>query len=169
MTCRKHKCRIWKSPSDKLFQIFINLNYHAKFHGFITQSKTRDLDKLNSLGWVLLLLIINNAFTGYGNIAPLSDGGKVFCMVFAVFGIPMTAIMLTAFRPGEGGIFQKFNACGLPEGGGGGGNVETLIWLVYYQEICIKPLLTWQLLTLLFKYGNTKSPNRLKVRFGWQT
>lgn len=33
---------------------------------------------------------------GYGNIAPLSDGGKVFCMVFAVFGIPMTAIMLTA-------------------------------------------------------------------------
>ena len=35
-------------------------------------------------------------FAGYGNIAPLSDGGKVFCMVFAVFGIPMTAIMLTA-------------------------------------------------------------------------
>ena len=35
-------------------------------------------------------------FSGYGNIAPLSDGGKVFCMVFAVFGIPMTAIMLTA-------------------------------------------------------------------------
>lgn len=33
---------------------------------------------------------------GYGNIAPLSEGGKVFCMVFAVFGIPMTAIMLTA-------------------------------------------------------------------------
>ncbi|PFX19386.1 potassium channel subfamily K member 1-like [Stylophora pistillata] len=33
---------------------------------------------------------------GYGNIAPLSGGGKVFCMVFAVFGIPMTAIMLTA-------------------------------------------------------------------------
>ena len=45
---------------------------------------------------VLLLLIRNNAFTGYGNIAPLSGGGKVFCMVFAVFGIPMTAIMLTA-------------------------------------------------------------------------
>lgn len=34
--------------------------------------------------------------SGYGNIAPLSGGGKVFCMVFAVFGIPMTAIMLTA-------------------------------------------------------------------------
>lgn len=33
---------------------------------------------------------------GYGNVYPLSEGGKVFCMVFAVFGIPMTAIMLTA-------------------------------------------------------------------------
>ncbi|KAK3749464.1 hypothetical protein QZH41_013430 [Actinostola sp. cb2023] len=33
---------------------------------------------------------------GYGNIAPLSSGGKIFCIVYALFGIPMTAIMLTA-------------------------------------------------------------------------
>lgn len=33
---------------------------------------------------------------GYGNIAPISLGGKVFCVVYALFGIPMTAIMLTA-------------------------------------------------------------------------
>lgn len=39
---------------------------------------------------------MHNNISGYGNITPLSDGGKVFCMVFAVFGIPMTAIMLTA-------------------------------------------------------------------------
>ncbi|XP_031557818.1 potassium channel subfamily K member 1-like [Actinia tenebrosa] len=33
---------------------------------------------------------------GYGNIAPLSSGGKTFCIVYALFGIPMTAILLTA-------------------------------------------------------------------------
>ncbi|XP_028396082.1 potassium channel subfamily K member 1-like [Dendronephthya gigantea] len=33
---------------------------------------------------------------GYGDIAPLSDKGKIFTIVFALFGIPMTAILLTA-------------------------------------------------------------------------
>lgn len=33
---------------------------------------------------------------GYGDIAPVSDKGKVFTMIFALFGIPMTAILLTA-------------------------------------------------------------------------
>lgn len=33
---------------------------------------------------------------GYGEIAPLSNSGKVFAIFFALFGIPMTAILLTA-------------------------------------------------------------------------
>lgn len=42
------------------------------------------------------MVIFPLVFLGYGNIAPLSSGGKIFCIVYALFGIPMTAILLTA-------------------------------------------------------------------------
>lgn len=32
---------------------------------------------------------------GYGNITPVTDGGKVFTMFFALFGIPITILMLS--------------------------------------------------------------------------
>ncbi|XP_068184233.1 potassium channel subfamily K member 1b [Antennarius striatus] len=34
--------------------------------------------------------------TGYGHTAPLSDGGKVFCIIYSVIGIPFTLLFLTA-------------------------------------------------------------------------
>ena len=34
--------------------------------------------------------------TGYGQVTPLSSAGKVFCIVYAAFGIPVTLIMLKA-------------------------------------------------------------------------
>uniref|UniRef100_A0A8B9PA25 Potassium two pore domain channel subfamily K member 6 n=1 Tax=Apteryx owenii TaxID=8824 RepID=A0A8B9PA25_APTOW len=33
---------------------------------------------------------------GYGYMAPLSDGGKVFCIVYAALGVPFTMLVLTA-------------------------------------------------------------------------
>ncbi|XP_062454298.1 potassium channel subfamily K member 6 [Rhea pennata] len=33
---------------------------------------------------------------GYGYVAPLSDGGKVFCIVYAALGVPFTMLVLTA-------------------------------------------------------------------------
>ncbi|XP_013410263.1 potassium channel subfamily K member 1 isoform X2 [Lingula anatina] len=33
---------------------------------------------------------------GYGHVAPLSDGGKAFCIFYALIGIPLTLIMFTA-------------------------------------------------------------------------
>lgn len=34
--------------------------------------------------------------SGYGHVTPLSEGGKVFCIVYAAVGIPLTLIMFTA-------------------------------------------------------------------------
>ncbi|XP_038593486.1 potassium channel subfamily K member 1b [Micropterus salmoides] len=34
--------------------------------------------------------------TGYGHTAPLSDGGKTFCIIYSVIGIPFTLLFLTA-------------------------------------------------------------------------
>ncbi|XP_067876306.1 potassium channel subfamily K member 1-like [Heterodontus francisci] len=34
--------------------------------------------------------------TGYGHTVPLSDGGKAFCMVYSLVGIPFTLLLLTS-------------------------------------------------------------------------
>ncbi|XP_065118860.1 potassium channel subfamily K member 1a [Paramisgurnus dabryanus] len=34
--------------------------------------------------------------TGYGHTVPLSDGGKAFCIIYSIVGIPFTLLLLTA-------------------------------------------------------------------------
>ena len=40
--------------------------------------------------------MIINIILGYGHQSPLSTSGKVFCMVYALIGIPLTMLLLTA-------------------------------------------------------------------------
>lgn len=44
-------------------------------------------------------LVFFNSFnfpSGYGHTAPLSDGGKAFCIIYSAIGIPFTLLFLTA-------------------------------------------------------------------------
>ena len=40
--------------------------------------------------------IILLAILGYGHVTPLSDTGKLFCILYALIGIPLTLVLFTA-------------------------------------------------------------------------
>lgn len=40
---------------------------------------------------------------GYGHFLPSTQSGKIFCLIYALFGIPMTGVLLGAI----GGLFSK--------------------------------------------------------------
>uniref|UniRef100_A0A7N8X1S9 Potassium channel, subfamily K, member 10a n=1 Tax=Mastacembelus armatus TaxID=205130 RepID=A0A7N8X1S9_9TELE len=44
---------------------------------------------------------------GYGNIAPSTEGGKIFCIVYAIFGIPLFGFLLAGVGDQLGTIFVK--------------------------------------------------------------
>lgn len=45
--------------------------------------------------------------TGYGNIAPSTEGGKIFCILYAIFGIPLFGFLLAGVGDQLGTIFVK--------------------------------------------------------------
>ncbi|XP_035607870.1 potassium channel subfamily K member 10-like isoform X1 [Oncorhynchus keta] len=44
---------------------------------------------------------------GYGNIAPSTEGGKIFCILYALFGIPLFGFLLAGIGDQLGTIFVK--------------------------------------------------------------
>ncbi|CAH1253380.1 KCNK10 [Branchiostoma lanceolatum] len=41
---------------------------------------------------------------GYGSMAPSTPGGRVFCVLYGLFGIPLTAVLLGKIAHGLGGV-----------------------------------------------------------------
>jgi hypothetical protein len=39
--------------------------------------------------------LIHHSFSGYGHIAPTTFWGKIFCICFAIVGIPLTLVVLS--------------------------------------------------------------------------
>ncbi|TTI61484.1 Potassium channel subfamily K member 1 [Bagarius yarrelli] len=56
-----------------------------------TDSDEYNFDFTSSLFFVITFLTT----TGYGNTVPLSDEGRVFCMLYCVLGIPFTFLLLS--------------------------------------------------------------------------
>lgn len=50
---------------------------------------------------------VNLLATGYGNIAPRTEGGKIFCILYAIFGIPLFGFLLAGIGDQLGTIFVK--------------------------------------------------------------
>ncbi|XP_073683611.1 potassium channel subfamily K member 10b [Garra rufa] len=44
---------------------------------------------------------------GYGNIAPSTEGGKIFCILYAIFGIPLFGFLLAGIGDQLGTMFIK--------------------------------------------------------------
>ncbi|KAJ7416594.1 Potassium channel subfamily K member 1 [Willisornis vidua] len=65
----------------------------VRFEGYNIIEENWSSTILNDLSWKskLPLLVL-----GYGHTVPLSDGGKAFCIIYSVIGIPFTLLFLTA-------------------------------------------------------------------------
>lgn len=51
--------------------------------------------------------VVSFAPPGYGNIAPSTEGGKIFCILYAIFGIPLFGFLLAGVGDQLGTIFVK--------------------------------------------------------------
>ena len=59
-------------------------------------------------------MLMAYSFAGYGNISPSSTAGQIFCVFFALFGIPLNMVVLN--RMGEYMLVLERNISNLIEG-----------------------------------------------------
>lgn len=68
---------------------------------------------------LLLYMILKTIFyfiLGYGTIAPKTAGGQIFCMCYALFGIPLNIILLSQIGKRLSCWFESLGKCLLKKG-----------------------------------------------------
>ncbi|XP_018015076.1 potassium channel subfamily K member 1 [Hyalella azteca] len=81
--------------SDEALEEFIEELASASRRG-VSAARNASGDRNWSFGQSFFFSSTIVTTIGYGHVHPLSEGGKVFCIAFALMGIPMTFILLTA-------------------------------------------------------------------------
>ncbi|KAA0718161.1 Potassium channel subfamily K member 1 [Triplophysa tibetana] len=87
---QEHKCLTEERLEEFLSKAFNRSNYGVSILN--NASASWNWDFTSSLFFASTVL----STTGYGHMAPLSDGGKAFCIIYSVIGIPFTLLLLTA-------------------------------------------------------------------------
>lgn len=54
-----------------------------------------------------MFFITVSFFSGFGNIAPHTEGGRIFCIIYALLGIPLFGFLLAGVGDQLGTIFGK--------------------------------------------------------------
>ncbi|XP_067877803.1 potassium channel subfamily K member 1-like [Heterodontus francisci] len=88
---REHECLEELELDLFLQRVVTASNYGISALG--NASDDRNWDLSSSLFFVSTVLTT----TGYGHSVPLTNGGKTFCMLYSVLGIPVTLLLLTSF------------------------------------------------------------------------
>ncbi|XP_052106676.1 potassium channel subfamily K member 2-like [Mytilus californianus] len=79
--------------SNKELQKFLRKVLTAYQNGVFTTNETRSATQWDyPSSWFFAMTVTTTI--GYGNQSPVTDGGRTFCIFYALLGIPLTGIML---------------------------------------------------------------------------
>jgi len=78
---------------------YLSILFDCKVHRTLKVKTTENRD--------LLILMY---FAGYGNQTPVTSGGRIFLVIYALFGIPLCAVMLAAIGEKLSNVLKVINA-----------------------------------------------------------
>ncbi|XP_069049066.1 potassium channel subfamily K member 10 [Lepisosteus oculatus] len=99
---QNHSC-VTREQLDKLIQHAID----AVSAGVSPIGETSNNSSYWDLGSAFFFAGTVITTIGYGNIAPSTEGGKIFCILYALFGIPLFGFLLAGIGDQLGTIFVK--------------------------------------------------------------
>lgn len=96
---------VWEHFQWEHLFIFFQTLVSCLHHFFSKEEKSQNHE---DLGKHFLLNIIYVFFSpGFGNISPHTEGGRIFCIIYALLGIPLFGFLLAGVGDQLGTIFGK--------------------------------------------------------------